>query len=189
MADCYNCRVQVFDGNGKFLRKFGKHGSHLHHQLKSPEGLSINGNGDIIVTDKVKKLINIFSSKGKYLRKFGEAGDLVEPYHCIENGQYLIVSDYGDDSIKMFDLEGKFISKFGKHENKDHGEFIGPRYLSVNKEGLLMVCDAGNHRVQVFELSGRFVTEFGSEGDERGEFKGPTSTASLSDGKLVVSNT
>ena len=189
VADCHNRRVQVFDGNGKFLRKFGKPGSHLHHQLKSPEGLSINGNGDIIVTDKGEKLINIFSSKGKYLHKFGEAGDLVEPYHCIEHGQYLIVSDYGDDSIKMFDLEGKFISKFGKHETKDHGEFMGPRYLSVNKEGLLMVCDAGNHRVQVFELSGRFVTEFGSEGDGRGEFKAPTSTASLSDGRIVVTDT
>ena len=189
VADCHNRRVQVFDGNGKFLRKFGKPGSHLHHQLKSPEGLSINGNGDIIVTDKGEKLINIFSSKGKYLHKFGEAGDLVEPYHCIEHGQYLIVSDYGNDSIKMFDLEGKFISKFGKHETKDHGEFMGPRYLSVNKEGLLMVCDAGNHRVQVFELSGRFVTEFGSEGDGRGEFKAPTSTASLSDGRIVVTDT
>ena len=189
VADCHNRRVQVFDGNGKFLRKFGKPGSHLHHQLKSPEGLSINSNGNIIVTDKGEKLINIFSSKGKYLHKFGEAGDLVEPYHCIEHGQYLIVSDYGDDSIKMFDLEGKFISKFGKHETKDHGEFMGPRYLSVNKEGLLMVCDAGNHRVQVFELSGRFVTEFGSEGDGRGEFKAPTSTASLSDGRIVVTDT
>ena len=51
-----------------------------------------------------------------------------------------------------------------------------------------MVCDAGNNRVQVFELSEKFVTKFGSEGSERGEFDCPGSTASLSDGRIVVSD-
>ena len=187
VTDCENHRVQVFDRKGKFLRTFGQNGI-LDHQLKRPEGLSINGNGDIIVTDKGNKLIKIFSSSGEYLRKFGGVGSLVNPYHCIQHGQYFIVTDYGDDSIKMFDLEGKFISKFGKRGNKD-GEFNKPSYLSVNKEGLLMVCDESNHRVQVFELtSGKFVTKFGSEGSGRGEFIFPVSTASLSDGRIVVSD-
>ena len=187
VADCENHRVQVFDRKGKFLRTFGQNGI-LDHQLKRPEGLSINGNGDIIVTDKGNKLIKIFSSSGEYLRKIGGVGSLVNPYHCIQHGQYLIVTDYGDDSIKMFDLEGKFISKFGKRGNKD-GEFNKPHYLSVNKEGLLMVCDESNHRVQVFELtSGKFVTKFGSEGSGRGGFIFPVSTASLSDGRIVVSD-
>ena len=89
----------------------------------------------------------------------------------------------------MFDLEGKFISKFGKQGNKD-GEFSWPRYLSVNKQGLLiiMVSDSQNHRVQVFELSGKFVTKFGSEESGRGELYCPASTASLSDGRIVVSD-
>ena len=124
--------MQVFDRNGKFLRTFGEHGS-LDHQLKNPEGLSINGNDDIIVTDTGNKLIKIFSSSGKYLRKFGGIGSLVEPNHCIQHGQYFIVSDYGDDSIKMFDLEGKFISKFGK-QGENEGEFDGPYSFLVNKK-------------------------------------------------------
>ena len=186
VTDCKNHRVQVFDRNGTFLRTFGEYGS-LDHQLKSPEGLSINGSGYIIVADSGNELIKIFSSSGEYLRKFGAAGSLDEPNHCIQHGQYFIVSDFGNDSIKMFDLQGKFISKFGKQGNKD-GEFRGPRYLSVNKQGLLTVCDSYNHRVQVFELSGKFVMKFGSEGSERGEFKYPVSTASLSDGRIVVSD-
>ena len=184
VADCDNHRVQVFDRNGNFLSKFGERGSR-DNQLELPVGLSINGNGDIIVADSGNKLIKIFSSSGKYLRKFGGAGSLVKPFHCIQHGQYFIVSDFGDHSIKMFNLKGKFISKFGKQGNKDE-EFNNPRYLSVNKEGLLMVCDSYNHRVQVFELSGKFVTKFGSEGGERGEFQYPNSTANLSDGRIVV---
>ena len=184
VADSFNHRMQVFDRNGNFLSKFGEQGSR-DNQLKHHEGLSINGNGDIIVADTGNKLIKIFSSSGGYLHKLGGAGSLVEPYHCIQHGQYFIVSDAGDNSIKMFNLEGKFISKFGKQGNKD-GEFNKPRYLSVNKEGFLMVCDAGNHRVQVFELSGKFVTKFGIEGIERGEFKFSRSLANLSDGRIVV---
>ena len=186
VADSFNHRVQVFDTNGNFLSKFGEQGSR-DNQLEFPQGLSINGNGDIIVADKGNKLIKIFSSSGEYLRKFGGAGSLVDPYHCIQHGQYFIVSDYGDHSIKMFDLKGKFISKFGKQGDKD-GEFNEPHYLSVNRQGLLMVCDAGNHRVQVFELSGKFVTKFGSEESGRGELYCPASTASLSDGRIVVSD-
>ena len=186
VTDCKNHRVQVFDRNGKFLHRFGECGS-LDHQLLNPAGLSINGNCDIIVTDVHNQLIKIYSSSGEYLCKFGGAGALVEPYHCIQHGQYFIVSDYGDDSVKMFDLGGKFISKFGKRGERD-GQFNRPRYLSVDKEGLLMVCDSYNHRVQVFELSGKFVTKFRSEGSERGELKYPVSTASLSDGRIVVSD-
>ena len=185
VSDCNNHRVQVFDRNGTFLLTFGERGS-LDHELKNP-GLSINGNGDIIVADCGNKLIKILSSNGNYLRKFGGSGALVKPYHCIQHSQYFIVSDYDDNSIKIFDLEGRFISKFGKRGNKD-GELNTPRYLSVNKQGLLMVCDSFNHRVQVFELSGKFVTKFGSEGSKRGEFKYPVSTASLSDGRIVVSD-
>ena len=184
VADHNNHRVQVFDRNGNFLSKFGQQGS-LDNQLKHPEGLSISGNGDIIVADKGNKLIKIFSSSGEYLRKFGGAGSFVNLTHCIQHGQYFIVSDGGDHSIKMFNLEGKFISKFGKQGNKD-GEFNEPRYLSVNKEGLLIVCDAGNDRVQLFELSGKFVAKIGSKGSERGEFNFPRSTANLKDGRIVV---
>ena len=184
VADNDNHRVQVFDRNGNFLSKFGEKGRR-DNQFIYPIGLSINGNGDIIVADEGNKLIKIFSSSRNYLRKFGGAGSLVKPFHCIQHGQYFIVSDYDDHFIKMFDLEGKFISKFGKQGNKD-GEFNEPLCLSVNKEGLLIVCDSQNHRVQVFELSGKFVTKFGSEGSGRGEFKKPFSAAVLSDGRIVV---
>ena len=51
-----------------------------------------------------------------------------------------------------------------------------------------MVCDRNNDRVQVFELSGRFVTKFGKRGSGPGEFKCPTSTAVLSDGRIVVAD-
>ena len=184
VVDSFNHRVQVFDRNGNFLRKFGEQGS-LDHQLEHPNGLSINGSGDLIVSDSANKFIKIFSPNGKFLRKFGGAASLVTPFHCIQHGQFFIVSDWSDHSFKMFDLEGNCISKYGK-QGKGDGEFFDPRHFSVDKEGLLMICDGCSHRVQVFELNGKFVTKFGSKGSERGEFKFPNSTANLSDGRVVV---
>ena len=185
VADNENHRVQIFDGNGNFLRAFGKPKSRADYQLKCPEGLSINDNDDIIVADTGNQLIKIFSSSGEYLRKFGGPSFFASPCHCIQHGHYLIVSDCSNQTIKLFNHEGKFISKFGREGHKS-GELNKPRYLSVNKEGLLMVCDSGNHRVQVFELSGKFVTKFGSKGNEKGDFKHPNSTANLSDGRVAV---
>ena len=187
VADRDNNRVQVFSRNGKFISEFGGQGSLFDHQLDSPDGLSITAEGNVIVADKGNKCIKIFSPSGEYLRKFGGVSSLVYPYHCIQQGQYFVVSDKGDNSIKMFDLEGKFRFKFGKKGNND-GEFNGPCYLSVNKEGFLMVCDSENKRVQVFEPSGKFVTRFGNKGNRTGEFKYPSSTTNLSDGRIVVSD-
>ena len=186
VADEGNHRIQVFSGNGKFLSKFGKKGN-LDHQLKSPHGLSISRHGDIIVVDRDNKRIKIFSSSGEFLLKFGGEGSLVDPWHCIQQGEYFIVSDFEDQCIKLFDLEGNFAFKFGVVGKRD-GEFNQPAFLSVNKEGLLMVCDYKSNSVQMFDLSGKFVTKFGIRGSRAGEFKLPVATAILGDGRLVVSD-
>ena len=186
VADAGNHRIQVFSMNGKFLRRFGDEGS-LDRQFNC-HGLSISRNGNIIVVDRSNKLIKIFSSSGEFLHKFGGKGSLGDPLHCIQQGEYFIVSDFKDHCIKMFDREGKFANKFGMVGNKD-GEFNKPAFLSVNKEGLLMVCEYRNARVQVFDLTGKFVTKFGSEGSREGEFRAPVATASLGDGRVVVSDT
>ena len=65
---------------------------------------------------------------------------------------------------------------------------MNPVFLSVNKAGHLRVCDGGNDRVQVFELNGKFVTKFGNLGREPGEFQHPTSTAVLSNKRIVVAD-
>ena len=49
-----------------------------------------------------------------------------------------------------------------------------------------MVCDTWNHRVQLFELNGKFITKFGTKGSGVRKFYCPTSTAVLSDGRIVV---
>ena len=58
--------------------------------------------------------------------------------------------------------------------------------LTKKLAGHLMVCDSENHRVQVLEVNGKFITKFGRYRSEIGELSGPTSTAVLTDGRVVV---
>ena len=119
--------------------------------------------------------------------KIGGQGSFSFPIHCVQCGEYFIVSDSNEHCIKVFNREGHFQYKFGRKGEED-GEFNDPRYLLVNESQHLFVCDEGNHRVQVFELNGKFIGKFGTQGSNLGEFDRPLSVALLSNGQIVVSD-
>ena len=153
VADMGNHRVQILSWEGRHLGSFGGKGS-LDSQLVHPWGLSLDSNGNVIVADRGNKLIKIFTPDGRFVMKIGGQGSFSEPIHCVQGGEYFIVSD--SSCIKVFNREGHFLYKFGKQGEGD-GEFNGPRFLSMTQSKHLLVCDGGNHRVQVFELDGTFV--------------------------------
>ena len=186
VADSSNHRVQILSWEGRNLGSFGGEGS-LDSQLRNPWGLSLDSTGNVIVADSGNKLIKIFTPKGSLLMTIGGQGYFSFPVHCIQCGEYFIVSDSNEHCIKVFNREGHFQYKFGKKGEGD-GEFNGPHYLSLTQSNHLLVCDWGNHRVQVFELNGKFIGKFGRKGSKLGEFRGPFSVAMLSNGQIVVSD-
>ena len=186
MADYKDNRIQIFKGKGEYVGPFGGRGR-LHSQVRSPCHLSVDIDGNIIVTESDNRLIKIFSPDGNFLTKIGEQGSFTFPVHCIQYERYLIVSDCGEHCIKVFDRKGNFQYKFGKEGGGD-GELNSPSSLLVNKSGHLMVCDENNHRIQVFELNGKFLGKFGKNGANLGEFNKPGSLAVLSNGQIVVSD-
>ena len=206
VADTDNHRIQIFNEEGRYMSMFGGEGS-LDSQLKNPCGLSLDSNGNIIVADSRNKFIKIFSPDGKFLTKIGGPSSissplhcvqsfltkiggpssLSSPLHCVQSGDYLIVSDNGDNSVKVFTREGDYQYQFGTR-GTGNGEFGYTGCLSVTKSGHVLVCDAVNNRVQVFELNGKFVGKFGKDGSNIGEFQYPLSVALLSNGQIVVSD-
>ena len=187
VADSINNRLQIFTEQGEYLTKIGGEGN-LDYQFNYPCGLSVDNDGNIIVADSENKLIKIFTPSGQFLRKFGGEDLLVDPFHCIQKDQYFIVSDNGDHCIKLFDTEGDFLYKFGS-EGKGDGEFDRPHCLSVDKAEHLMLCDCQNNIVQVLDLSGKCITKIRVPyGGEIEPFQLPTSTAVLTDGRIVLTD-
>ena len=187
VADTFNNRLQIFTERGEYLAQIVSE-EIPDHQFNSPMGLSVDNDGNIIVADSDNKLIKIFTPSGQFLRKFGGEDLLVDPLHCIQKDQYFIVSDEGDDSIKVFNTDGDFLDKFG-NEGKGDVEFSAPHCLSVDKAEHLIVCDCGNNIVQVLDLSGKCITKIRVPyGGEIEPFQLPTSTAVLTDGRIVVTD-
>ena len=187
VADTSNDRLQIFTERGEYLAQIGSE-EIPDHQFNSPMGLSVDNDGNIIVADSNNKLIKIFTPSGQFLRKFGGEDLLVDPIHCIQKDQYFIVSDNGDHCIKVFNTEGDFLYKFG-NIGKGDGEFVEPYCLSVDKAEHLMVCDYANDIVQVLDLSGKFITKIRVPyGGEVEPFELPTSTAVLTDGRIVLTD-
>ncbi|XP_073230869.1 E3 ubiquitin-protein ligase TRIM45-like [Porites lutea] len=184
VADNNNHRIQILSWEGRHLGSFGGKGS-LDSQLSGPRGLSLDSTGNVIVADTGNKLIKIFSPDGRFVMKIGGQGSLSHPTHCVQCGDYFMVSDSNEHCITVFNREGHFQYKFGK-QGKEDGEFDFPRFLSVTQSKHLFVCDRDNHRIQVFELDGKFVGKFGTNGSKLGEFKEPFSVAVLSNDQIVV---
>ena len=186
VSEYYNHRVQIFSWEGRHLGSFGGQGS-LDSQLSYPWGLSLDSTGNVIVADTGNKLIKIFTPDGRFVMKIGGQGSFSYPIHCVQCGEYFIVSDHNEHCIKVFNREGHFQYKFGK-VGEGNGELNYPRFLSVTQLKHLLVCDCFNHRIQVFELDGKFVGKFGTNGRKLGEFNQPFSVAILSNDQIVVSD-
>ena len=181
VADDNNRGIHIFSLEGRHLGSFGG----LFRQLFFPRVLSLDSTGNVILADSHDKLIKIFTPDGRFVMKIGEQGSFSYPAHCVQCGEYFIVSDRTEHCIKVFNGEGNFQYKFGKQGEGD-GEFNNPRFLAVTQSKHLLVCDQSNHRVQVFELDGKFVGKFGTNGSKLGEFKCPFSVAVLSNDQIVV---
>ena len=180
VADTNNHRVQIISWDGRHLRSFGG-------QLLNPFGLSLDSTGNVIVADSGNQLIKIFTPDGRFVMKIGGQGSFSFPAHCVQCGEYFMVSDGKEHCIKVFNRAGHFQYKFGK-KGKGDGEFNCPRFMSVTQSKHLLVCDEDNDRIQVFELDGKFVGKFGTNGSKLGEFKCPFSVAVLSNDQIVVSD-
>jgi len=72
--DSFNFRVQIFDKDGKFIKKFGGVGTGLG-MFSKPKGIAIDSEGHIYVVDAAFNNVQIFDTEGRLLLFFGEMGN------------------------------------------------------------------------------------------------------------------
>ena len=97
VTDTMNNRVEIFDGEGKFISQFGQHcdswGCFAH-----PKGIAIDSDGHIWVADPMLDLLQIFNKDGQLLAFVGGHGNLP--------GQFSSIVDvYIDKQNRVFTSE------------------------------------------------------------------------------------
>src|SRR5207245_8039081 len=128
-----NNRLQVLNGEGKFLAKCGKGGSE-DGEFNQPWGVTLDQAGNIYVADWKNHRIQKLSPQGKFMMKIGAYGTVPAPA-----GAFAV------------SYMGPYISPAGTPGYPKAGLFNHPTDVAVDTDGDIYVADWGNHRVSVFD--------------------------------------
>jgi DNA-binding beta-propeller fold protein YncE len=185
----FTARIQVYGRDGQYL---GHTWTTPDYRNGRPSGLSIDRDGNLIVSDSHYHCFRIWSPEGVELRKFGgEAGTAKGQLGYVSDvvqdadGNYY-VAEFGENQrISKFDASGKFLRSWGS-AGTEPGQFSRARALALGPDGNLYVADACNHRIQVFSRDGALVRWWGESGTEPGQLQYPYDLAFNKDGVLYV---
>jgi DNA-binding beta-propeller fold protein YncE len=173
----FTARIQVYDRDGNYL---GHTWTTPDYRNGRPSGLSIDRDGNLLVSDSHYHCLRIYSPEGYELRKpiGGEAGtgpgqlgyvsDAVQD----KDGNFY-VAEFGENHrITKLALDGQFLKSWGE-AGTEPGQFSRVRALALGPDKLLYCADADNHRIQVFTLDGELVRCWGTSGTEPGQLSYP----------------
>jgi sugar lactone lactonase YvrE len=73
VADTLNNRIEIFDGDGKFIRTFGKAGDGPGY-FSRPKGVAIDSDDHIWVVDGMQDRVQVFNQDAELLISFGGHG-------------------------------------------------------------------------------------------------------------------
>ncbi len=75
VSDSLNCRVQMFDPDGKYVQSFGERGD-AWGQFTRPKGVALDSFGNLYVVDSGWSNVQIFNRNGQVLLFFGGRGPI-----------------------------------------------------------------------------------------------------------------
>ncbi len=173
-------RIQVFDANGNFLRKWNTPAI----TNGKPTGLGINRDNLLMVADTHYFQIlfykldgtpvpekTIGGTNGPNVGQFAFVTDVLQD----RQGNYFI-SEYGEfDRVQKYSSNGEFICRFGETGNGPL-QFSRPQSMVMDSEDNLWISDACNHRIQVVRFEKEqpeLVRIIGQQGSNPGEFRYP----------------
>jgi DNA-binding beta-propeller fold protein YncE len=187
----WTARIQAFDRDGKFL---GVSWTVPDYRNGRPSGLSVEFDGNVVVSDSHYHRVRVYSPDGKLLQTIGgepgtEPGQLAYVSDALrDQAGNFYVAEFGDNQrISKFDKDGKFIKCWGSPGSAEQtgtdaqpaevGRFARIRAMTLGPDNNLYLADACNHRIQVFTTDGQFVRTFGTPGHGIGELSYPYDVA------------
>ena len=199
VADARNARIQVFDFDGNFKRRFGERGEEPG-QLGRRMNLVIVGD-EIYVADYWNDRVEIFGLDGTPRRTIGRPGrgpgefDAPGGIAVGDNGD-LFIADFYNQRVQQLRADGGFIRQWGTTRSVGiwAGEFNYPTDVALSRDGTLYVADGYNDRVQAFAKDGRYLHKWGGPfamnifGPFNGWFATTTSIALDKDSNVFVAD-
>jgi 4-amino-4-deoxy-L-arabinose transferase-like glycosyltransferase/sugar lactone lactonase YvrE len=154
VADTGNARIQVFDGEGRFLDQWGD------EVLGEPFDLTVSQDGRVYVVDTEYDSLFVFSADGQLEGRWGERWGLFDPRGVAVDWEgHVYVANTGDNVVLEVSPEGQVLGRYGAF-GYGAGDLNQPSDVAVDEEGHLYVVDVENRRVQVLDRTGSYVREW-----------------------------
>jgi DNA-binding beta-propeller fold protein YncE len=184
----FTARIQVYDRDGHYITGW----STPDYRNGRPSGMSIDRDGNLIVSDSHYHCFRIYDASGKQLRVVGGKGgsgpgELGYVSDVVQDADgFFYVGEFGENQrITKLDADGRFVCSWGS-PGTGPSQFQRIRALALGPDGLLYVADACNHRIQIFTKDGKLMHTWGRPGSGPGELAYPYDLAFAPDGALYV---
>ncbi|XP_066269239.1 repetitive organellar protein-like [Branchiostoma lanceolatum] len=151
-VDMRTNHILVTDGDRHEVRVFRPDGS-LVRRIRHPRGgmnpryITVDGEGNILVSDWITDNVYVFDESGKFLFQFGSRGSgegqLKLPRGiCTDSSGHIIVANAGNERVQIFTRHGEFVRTV-RTRSAVQGLVVGP-------EGHLVMTNWINDTVTVF---------------------------------------
>ena len=199
VADTWNGRIQAFDNQGNFLRKWGvfniiNNENRDPFALFGPRGLAVTSTGNLLVADTGNKRILEFTPIGEFLRQVGGDGILLghfeEPVDIVVHPPTgnVLVSDAWNRRIQVLSAELEPLSEW-LMPTWESQEIWDKPYVAAAADGTVYATDPQFAQVFVISSGGVVQTSFGKYGTELNRFSKPTGiTVDPLTGELLVAD-
>jgi DNA-binding beta-propeller fold protein YncE len=153
--DPFAIDVLLTGASYEYLLKWGAVNSPI---LKSPQGLAIDENNNVVTVDDSKNKLQKFTKAGRLIPRWQPKGSRYKGIKTasdvvVDSEGYIYVTDVKAHQVLKFDKNGNYIKAWGK-EGTEREEFLRPTGISVNSKNDVYVVDSGNLRVKVYSNLG-----------------------------------
>lgn len=197
-------------GGGPYGFGFPLRAPNIFRFYKSPTGLSVDGAGNLWVSDALNSRIAHFSPTGHYLGRLAARGSGIKPTRSnilpgavfrpeglVWSGGHLYIAMNGNDRIEEFSLGGHLLRIFsvrrpysmffGLSRGSARGQVHNP-FGIARRVGVTYVADLNNSRVNIYGPTGVSRGQIGNFGTGPGQFIAPYGVAVGPDGTVYVSD-
>jgi peptidylamidoglycolate lyase len=155
--------VLMLDGpTGKLIGQWGA------DQFIMPHGLTVDGKGNLWLTDVGLHQVFKFTPDGQLLMTLGERRvpgadqahfNLPTDVAVLADGSFYVSDGYKNTRVVKFHADGRYDFEWGG-KGSASGQFNLPHGIAIGGDGQVYVCDRENLRLQVFDPQGKFLAQW-----------------------------
>ena len=180
VSDHNGFSVSKFDSEGNYVATYGTPGvpyiTDAHH-FNSPWGVTLDGDGNLYVSESLGARVLKFDSSGSLLWSVGEPGvagsdnahlgrEWFGRNLAVDAQGRVFVPDASNQRIQVFSSDGDYLTTIGGRWGSGEYEFKDPTSVAVNPlNGDVLVVDQGNSRIQVFSSDLIYKATIGVTGE------------------------